>query len=302
MIITYCLRSSVNLASCAAIRTRSLSLSLSLLECRALVELCSSTPCRTSSSISSCCFKLSCISCVSSTRTSPSPSKGTEPGEKLSLESRPISWKVVRTDCERVDKSLDNSLVFIAYFGVRAVRSTSKCPGAQGRQLGWHTSVAEGFRVAVVTQKFLMEAAILLTTAAPTPVALSTHFRSCILLSVKRIPLDLDTCNSTTAIMITKFLTSVTTSFSPFNARSGKTARTFLALLPPNARKTMAVNVTMLPRTSAAQTAALELKFSTSKHPRSSASSTKQRATKTYWRITCAFLTLFCRGWKRDEA
>ncbi|KAL2357688.1 hypothetical protein BJ546DRAFT_322817 [Cryomyces antarcticus] len=48
--------------------------------------------------------------------------------------------------------------------------------------------------------------------------------------------------------MITKFITSVSTTFSPFNARSGKTARSFLALLPPNARQNMKIDVKMLPR------------------------------------------------------
>ncbi|EME44158.1 hypothetical protein DOTSEDRAFT_71841 [Dothistroma septosporum NZE10] len=61
--------------------------------------------------------------------------------------------------------------------------------------------------------------------------------------------------------MITKYLTSVATTFSPFNARSGKTARNFLALLPPNARSTMAVDVKMLPKLQAAGPAILALKF-----------------------------------------
>jgi len=38
------------------------------------------------------------------------------------------------------------------------------------------------------------------------------------------------------ATMITRYLTSVTASFSPFS-RSGKTARLFLSLLPSNARQ-----------------------------------------------------------------
>ena len=62
--------------------------------------------------------------------------------------------------------------------------------------------------------------------------------------------------------MITKYLTSITTTFSPFNARSGKTARNFLALLPPNARSTMAIDVKMLPKAQAAAPAFLALKFS----------------------------------------
>ena len=63
--------------------------------------------------------------------------------------------------------------------------------------------------------------------------------------------------------MITKFISSVSTSFSPFNTRSGKTARNFLALLPPNARSTMAIDVKMLPRAQAEQPGYLGLKFST---------------------------------------
>lgn len=62
--------------------------------------------------------------------------------------------------------------------------------------------------------------------------------------------------------MITKYLTGVTTTFSPFNARSGKTARNFLALLPPNARSTMAIDVKMLPKAQAATPVFLGLKFS----------------------------------------
>ncbi|KAF2237090.1 mitochondrial ribosomal protein L44 [Viridothelium virens] len=49
--------------------------------------------------------------------------------------------------------------------------------------------------------------------------------------------------------MITRFITSVRTSFNPFT-RPGKTARCFLALLPPNARQNMKVDVKTLPRAS----------------------------------------------------
>lgn len=63
--------------------------------------------------------------------------------------------------------------------------------------------------------------------------------------------------------MLTKYLTGVTASFSPFNARSGKTARNFLALLPPNARSTMSIDVKMLGREGANVPASLGLKFST---------------------------------------
>lgn len=63
--------------------------------------------------------------------------------------------------------------------------------------------------------------------------------------------------------MITRFLTSVSTAFSPFNPKSGKTARNFLALLPPNARQTMKIDIKQLPRADAAKPALLALKFST---------------------------------------
>ncbi|KAI4719151.1 hypothetical protein E4T48_04678 [Aureobasidium sp. EXF-10727] len=61
--------------------------------------------------------------------------------------------------------------------------------------------------------------------------------------------------------MITRFLTSVSTAFSPFNAKSGKTARNFLALLPPNARQTMKIDIKQLPRVDANKPALLALKF-----------------------------------------
>jgi len=64
--------------------------------------------------------------------------------------------------------------------------------------------------------------------------------------------------------MITKYITSVSTSFSPFNARTGKTVRNFLALLPPNARSTMAIDVKMLGQREAEKPASLSLKFSES--------------------------------------
>jgi len=62
--------------------------------------------------------------------------------------------------------------------------------------------------------------------------------------------------------MLTKYLTSVATAFSPFNPKSGKTARNFLALLPPNARSTMAIDVKLLDQTKASLPAMLALKFS----------------------------------------
>ncbi|THY36511.1 hypothetical protein D6D01_00390 [Aureobasidium pullulans] len=61
--------------------------------------------------------------------------------------------------------------------------------------------------------------------------------------------------------MITRFLTSVSTAFSPFNPKSGKTARNFLALLPPNARSTMKIDVKQLSRADANRPALLALKF-----------------------------------------
>ncbi len=64
--------------------------------------------------------------------------------------------------------------------------------------------------------------------------------------------------------MLTKYLTGVTTAFSPFNARSGKTVRNFLALLPPNARSTMAIDVKMFGQSDAQKPATLSLKFSMS--------------------------------------
>jgi hypothetical protein len=63
--------------------------------------------------------------------------------------------------------------------------------------------------------------------------------------------------------MLTKYLTSVTTAFSPFNPKSGKTARNFLAMLPPNARSTMAIDVKLLPQAQKSLPATLALKFST---------------------------------------
>lgn len=62
--------------------------------------------------------------------------------------------------------------------------------------------------------------------------------------------------------MLTKYLTSVTTAFSPFNPKSGKTARNFLAMLPPNARSTMAIDVKMLSQAQKSLPATLALKFS----------------------------------------
>jgi large subunit ribosomal protein L53 len=65
--------------------------------------------------------------------------------------------------------------------------------------------------------------------------------------------------------MLTKYITSVRATFSPFNGRSGKTARNFLAFLPPNARSTMAIDINMLGRNAAEQPGSLTLKFSKSR-------------------------------------
>jgi len=52
--------------------------------------------------------------------------------------------------------------------------------------------------------------------------------------------------------MITRFLSEVRTTFNPFSPRA-KTARNFLAQLPPDARSTgMIIKSTILPRTSKA--------------------------------------------------
>ncbi|KAK5113123.1 hypothetical protein LTR62_003702 [Meristemomyces frigidus] len=61
--------------------------------------------------------------------------------------------------------------------------------------------------------------------------------------------------------MHTKYLTAVTTTFSPFNPRSGKTVRNFLASLPPNARSTMAISVKMFGQSESNTPATLALKF-----------------------------------------
>jgi large subunit ribosomal protein L53 len=66
--------------------------------------------------------------------------------------------------------------------------------------------------------------------------------------------------------MLTKYLTSVTTAFSPFNPKSGKTARNFLAMLPPNARSTMAIDVKILSQAQKSLPATLALKFSACKY------------------------------------
>lgn len=61
--------------------------------------------------------------------------------------------------------------------------------------------------------------------------------------------------------MITKFMTEVSTKFNPFSP-AARSARLFLSLLPPNARQTIAVKTTLLPRAST-EPSSLSVKFST---------------------------------------
>ena len=60
--------------------------------------------------------------------------------------------------------------------------------------------------------------------------------------------------------MITRFITSVKTSFNPFRPQS-KTARLFLSFLPPDARQTMKIDAKLLPQSSK-ERSFIELKFS----------------------------------------
>jgi len=62
--------------------------------------------------------------------------------------------------------------------------------------------------------------------------------------------------------MITRFLTDVRAKFNPFSSRS-KTARLFLAILPPNARSSMKIETQILSRHSK-EPAVLFIKLSTS--------------------------------------
>ncbi|KAF2459906.1 39S ribosomal protein L53/MRP-L53-domain-containing protein [Lineolata rhizophorae] len=59
--------------------------------------------------------------------------------------------------------------------------------------------------------------------------------------------------------MITRYITAVSVRFNPFRPRS-KAARSFLALLPPDARAAMKVEAAVLPRASA-EPPVLNLKF-----------------------------------------
>lgn len=88
------------------------------------------------------------------------------------------------------------------------------------------------------------------------------------------------------ARMITRFLTSVSTAFSPFNPKSGKTARNFLALLPPNARSTMKIDVKQLSRADADKPGLLALKFSN---------------TREHSLVVRHLLTQCHRRWQRNE-
>lgn len=66
--------------------------------------------------------------------------------------------------------------------------------------------------------------------------------------------------------MQTRFLTSLRTTFNPFS-RASKVPRLFLALLPPNARQTLKISVTQLPRAST-EPSVLELGFKDGKEMR----------------------------------
>jgi len=115
---SYCFRSSLNRDAWAASLVLSFSLSSSLLECRPVLAVISSSSVFSSSSVSSCCFNPSWMSCVSSTQTSLflSPdSKGVDPGWKLSFESLPIKCRVVRTDSESAVNCDESSRVVIAW-------------------------------------------------------------------------------------------------------------------------------------------------------------------------------------------
>lgn len=97
--------------------------------------------------------------------------------------------------------------------------------------------------------------------------------------------------------MITKFMSEVTTRFNPFspNARS---ARLFLSLLPPNARKSIVVNTTLLPQKST-EPSSLRVKFSASP-PRF------PLLLLLGWVVPragrhCGWLTVVRRGWPGDE-
>jgi large subunit ribosomal protein L53 len=60
--------------------------------------------------------------------------------------------------------------------------------------------------------------------------------------------------------MITRYLTDVTAKFNPFSKRA-KAARVFMAMIPAEARSSIKITTTILPRTNNA-TPVLDLKFS----------------------------------------
>src|SRR5437762_4543942 len=60
--------------------------------------------------------------------------------------------------------------------------------------------------------------------------------------------------------MITRFITNVSTKFNPFS-KCSKTIRSFLAMLPATAQRTMKINTTILPKLSN-EASILHLKFS----------------------------------------
>lgn len=105
---THCLRSSSRRATWAAMRALSRSLMLSRLLCAVDVEpIKSSTSCLAVSRLSSLCFKLSRMSWASSSLTSPCSSSGVDPGWKLSLDKRWMSWNVSLTESDRTARFAD---------------------------------------------------------------------------------------------------------------------------------------------------------------------------------------------------
>lgn len=105
---THCLRSSSRRATWAAMRALSRSLMLSRLLCAVDVEpINSSTSCLAVSRLSSLCFKLSRMSWASSSLTSPCSSSGVDPGWKLSLDKRWMSWNVSLTESDRTARFAD---------------------------------------------------------------------------------------------------------------------------------------------------------------------------------------------------
>jgi len=73
--------------------------------------------------------------------------------------------------------------------------------------------------------------------------------------------------------MIPRFLSDVTIKFNPFS-KQAKTARIFLAILPPNARQLMKISVTQLPKSST-EKPVLDLKFKDGKEMKIDPETTK---------------------------